>query len=225
MPKASLSEISRDALQCRAQAIRFAMALKISGRSGLTSFGRDLYWSWTKEEGKMKKLLCIIPSVFLLAMITGCQRKAAEPAPAVPAVDIAAEKALIMSVIDEYAKSNEAEDIEVISRIFAHDDDMVTFGTDAAEYWVGYEPFRQATIKQFEAVDSGKATFTDVRIKVHKSGEVAWLTGFVRFTGNSAAQPFNVTARLTYVLEKRDGRWIVVHTHASIPVAGQAVKY
>jgi ketosteroid isomerase-like protein len=85
-------------------------------------------------------------------------------------------------------------------------------------------PTRRSTIFR-DSFGDRKVTFNDVRIKVHKSGEVAWLTGFVLFEGKSFGQPFDLTARLTYILEKRDGRWIIVHTHASVPIAGQAVKY
>jgi ketosteroid isomerase-like protein len=31
--------------------------------------------------------------------------------------------------------------------------------------------------------------------------------------------------RVTSVLEKRQGKWLIVHFHYSMPVAGQAIKY
>jgi len=31
--------------------------------------------------------------------------------------------------------------------------------------------------------------------------------------------------RITTVLEKRQGVWLIVHFHYSVPVAGQAIKY
>jgi len=55
----------------------------------------------------MKKLLMIIPLVFLLCFAFGCQKKAEE---AKPTVDIEAEKSAVKALIDDWIKCIETED-------------------------------------------------------------------------------------------------------------------
>ncbi len=108
----------------------------------------------------------------------------------------------------------------------AHDADMVNFGTDAAEIWVGWEPYQKAMVAQLGALDHIKSSMRDLRVKVHKSGEVAWVTYLADFTGVSGGQPFEVKGmRASGVLEKRKGGWVFVSGHASMGVQGQVLKY
>ena len=64
------------------------------------------------------KHLSIIITITILAILMGCQK----------AVDIAAEKSAIKSVLTDYIVSIENEDIELYGKIFVHDPDMVNFG-------------------------------------------------------------------------------------------------
>jgi ketosteroid isomerase-like protein len=102
----------------------------------------------------------------------------------------------------------------------------VSLGTDAAERWVGYESFENSMKKQFESTEEGKGTSRERVITVHKSGEVAWWSELWDWKGKAQGQPFALEGtRLTGVLEKRNGNWVIVQLHASVPVSGQAVKY
>jgi ketosteroid isomerase-like protein len=88
-------------------------------------------------------------------------------------VDIQAEQTAAKKVVDEFQKAMENNDIKLMSRIMAHDTDMVNFGTDAAERWVGYEAFKKAVEEQFAAFENTKLSVKDQRIKVHRSGGAA----------------------------------------------------
>jgi ketosteroid isomerase-like protein len=175
----------------------------------------------------MKKLLMILPLVFLLCFTFSCQKQGEEVAEeAVPVVDIEAEKAAVRTLIDDFVIAWETEDLELFSKIIAHDNDMVMFGTDAAEYFVGWEPMMESMKKQLDASENVQIATRDLSIKVHKSGEVAWVSFFMDLKGESMGEPFSVEGmRVTAVLEKRNGNWLFMQFHASIPVEGQAVKY
>ena len=172
----------------------------------------------------MKKLLMIIPLVILLCFNFSCQQSEEVAEEAV--VDIEAEKAAAKAVLDEWIKCIETEDMELFLRIIAHDDDMVSFGTDAAEHWVGWESIKESVQKQFESVENADISIRELVIKVHNSGEVAWVSCLMDFKGTAMGEPFNVEgARVTGVMEKRNGNWLIVQSHTSMPVTGQAVKY
>jgi len=49
--------------------------------------------------------------------------------------------------------------------------------------------------------------------KVWADGAV--LGGIARLSGLSDGQPFKVTLRFSDIWQKRDGRWVVIYTHAS----------
>jgi ketosteroid isomerase-like protein len=174
----------------------------------------------------MKKLLLIVPLVFLLCFAFGCKKAEEVAEEAKPVVDLEAEKAAVKTLVDEWMHCFETEDIETFSNLIAHDPDLVNFGTDAAERWVGWEALRDSVQKQFESTENVIVSTKDQVIFVHKAGEVAWFSMLVDMEGIAQGEPFRQEGmRLTGVLEKLDGNWVVVQIHASVPVSGQAIEY
>ena len=103
---------------------------------------------------------------------------------------------------------------------------MVNSGTDTAERWVGYTALKEAVQKQFDAFESTKMTVRDQVIKVHKSGEAAWFSEIADWNVIAMEDTIEIKdSRFTGVLEKRDGNWVIVQFHASVPVSGQAAQY
>jgi ketosteroid isomerase-like protein len=174
------------------------------------------------------RLVLVLPLALLLCLTFGCQRKTEEVAvkAAAPVVNLEAEKAAVKTAVDQYWQSMKSKDMEAFSRVMAHDPDMVNFGTDAAERFVGWEPLKEAIERQNKSVDFEVVSTRDEVIKVHSSGEVAWVSEIGDAKGKTQGQPFSLEGcRFTAVLEKRAGNWVIVQFQASMPVAGQAVKY
>ena len=163
----------------------------------------------------MKKLFLILGAAACLA-INSCT----------PGVDIEAEKAQVQSVLDQWNQMLETENLELFSRIMAHDPDMVTFGTDAAERWVGWEALNESLQKQFESFENFEISVTNQVIKISESGTVAWFSKVADGDLLVQGEPVSLKGmRISGVLEKREGSWVIVQFHTSIPVAGQAVEY
>jgi hypothetical protein len=155
---------------------------------------------------------------FLILLFAGCTQK--------QQADIEAEKPKVKGVVDGLTKTLETEDVQLFDKIVAHDTDMINFGTDAAERWVGYETLREAVRKQFDAFKNARLTVREQVIKVHKSGEVAWFSEIVDWNVIAMGDTIEIKdSRFTGVLEKRDSNWVIVQFHASIPVSGQAAQY
>jgi len=172
----------------------------------------------------MKKLCMIIPLVILLCFTFCCQQ--AEEVAEEPVVDVEAEKVAVKTVLDEWIHCFETEDMESVSKIIAPDDDLVVFGTDAAEHFIGWEPFKESLQNQFDAAENVDASIREEVVKVHKSGEAAWISCLLDMEVTSLGESFSLEGmRLTGVMEKRNGNWVIVQLHVSVPVAGQAVKY
>ena len=163
----------------------------------------------------MKKLFLILIAAACLA-IYGCA----------PGVDIEAEKAQVQSVLDQWIQVVETENLELFSRIMAHDPDMVTFGTDAAERWVGWEALNESLQKQFESFETKGISIRDQVIKISELGNVAWFSEIGDWDLLAQGEPVSLKGmRFSGVLEKREGSWVIVQFHTSIPVAGQSVEY
>lgn len=166
----------------------------------------------------------------LLCLALSCKKaekeEAEEAEEAAVAVDLEAAKAAVNSVLDQMTQAYETENVELFSKITAHDPDMVIFGTDAAERFVGYESVENSMKKQIESYEESRVTSRERVIKVNQSGEVAWFSELWDVKGKAQGQPYALEGlRITGVLEKRNGNWVTVQWHASVPVSGQAVKY
>ncbi len=161
--------------------------------------------------------VCVVVLVFAVGILAKTSAKS---------VDLEAAKVAVNSVLDQWIQAFETENMELFSKLVAHDPDMVSFGTDAAERCVGYQSLENSMKRLFESAEESKATSRDRVIKVHKSGEVAWFSEIWDQKGKAQGQPYAMEgSRLTGVLEKRNGNWVIVQIHASVPVSGQAIKY
>ena len=137
-----------------------------------------------------------------------------------------ADTAAVRSVLDKNIRSWETNDVPLFTSIFAHDDDMVNYGTDAAERWVGWNALKASVEKQTAAFADTKMTVQHRDIKLAADGNVAWAAEVLDWSTRTGSEIVNLTGmRVTTVLEKRQGAWLIVHTHYSVPVAGQAIKY
>jgi len=165
-------------------------------------------------------------SLFFTASIlaAGCT-PASEPAQKAPPVDLTAEEAAARAVVDMWQQMWETEDMALFDEAFSHDPDMIIFGTDAAEYWVGYETARESIEYQFSVFEDTNGTLRNQVVKVHESGEVAWFSEMMDMEVTSGGERVELTIWFSGVLEKRNDGWKIVQFHASVPVSGQAVEY
>ena len=112
----------------------------------------------------------------------------------------------------------ETGDMDLFANVFAHDPDMVCFGTDADERVVGWEALKTVMQKQFAGTEESKLTVKDRVIRVHGSGEIAWFSEIIDWQMVSKGQTLQFEGlRGSGVLEKQDGNWVVIQIHYSIP--------
>ncbi len=161
----------------------------------------------------MKKLRMIIPLVILLCFTFSYQQ--GEEIAEEPAVDVEAEKANIRTVLDQYAEAWKSSNIDHFSKIFSRDVDMVIF--DSQKKYVGWEAWKERLQNSFDFINDVNITFRDYSIKVHRSGTTAWLSSLEDATWISQDQPDEVKGmRVTWVLEKIEGKWVIVQGHWSV---------
>lgn len=180
---------------------------------------------------RLPTVLAILTALLLLAASAHAQDDGPPPSEAMPPGPddrpaMSEAEAAALNTVDAFGRMWEDEDMDTFERIIAHDDDMVVIGTDSAEYVVGYEAFKKTRQEQFDAFENVEFYVRDQDLKLSDSGSVAWFSEqFDLFTVDENGPVTLNNARLSGVMEKRDGQWKIVHLHTSVPVAGQAADY
>ena len=136
------------------------------------------------------------------------------------------ETAAVKSVIQQFFKALDEQDLQIMEHITAHDSEMVHIGTDTGEYWVGWEHLKKDTIQMFDGLKSYKADIRDLRITLSRSGDVAWFTFLLDTVVQTEQEKVQTkNGRYSGVMEKRSGHWQLVQTHLSMPESEQVVRY
>lgn len=108
-----------------------------------------------------------------------------------------------------------AGSIEGISAACAQDADVTALHETSKEVAVGWPDVLESWKEvPFDAFSRLSVVMSGEAIKV--KGTFAWVAGFERVEGGMKdGGDFAFTALGTNVFEKRDGRWLIVHHHAS----------
>jgi len=155
----------------------------------------------------VKKVTLVL--LFLsLAFFCSCQKTA-------PAVDIEAEKAQIQSVLSNYVASIEKEDMDLYAKCVAHDADMVNFGS-MGDPIIGWEALQQVIQGQNAQLSETKISVAGTKVHVSEDGKLAWATCLWDFGARMGESPVSLPVRCTWILEKREGTWVIVHFHKSV---------
>lgn len=129
-------------------------------------------------------------------------------------------QAAVMATLEQFKQAYEQRDMEQLLAVFAPDPDTVLMGTGADEKRVGLAEIRAQAERDWSQSDS--ASWEWGWSSVSGAGSVAWAT--VDAVGKIAVsgQEMRLPLRLTVVLEQRDGRWLWVQAHASLPAQNEA---
>jgi hypothetical protein len=112
------------------------------------------------------------------------------------------------------------KDKQLLFDSVARDADFFIFHPDSRSTIVGFEPFRKLVEEVFMSPKFKATDFQvkDLRICFAKAGGVAWFSALLDDHGewDGRATGWD-NARWTGVLEKREGRWVIVQMHFSLP--------
>lgn len=140
-------------------------------------------------------------------------------------VDSATEIAEIENTLEKYIMANEKEDFVLIESIWAPQDDIVLYGTDSDERLVGWGNIKEVIKKQFSLIENTYISSSDQIIKVSDCGNTAWFAERLNynFIYKGTAHSYD-NIRFTGVMEKMDGRWVLVQAHLSLPASSKVIK-
>ncbi|MDK2745175.1 MAG: nuclear transport factor 2 family protein [Nitrospira sp.] len=120
------------------------------------------------------------------------------------------------TAIRQMVRANAEKDLSTLSRLMAHDADIVSYSVGGRKY-VGWPEFEQEMREEF--INTQKIEIPITELKVWSKGDLAWFTmelDYTRYVGEGSAVKRTVLPlRETGVLERRAGRWQLLSWHES----------
>ena len=131
----------------------------------------------------------------------------------------------VKQVISNIYRAFEELDAEKLDAHFSHTDDLIAFGTDWDEKFVGWNQYRDVHKVQFGALKSFK--FESRELEVHVSGRVSWVSDRPHWEiETKEGERVKNNVRITAVLKKEDdGQWRVVQWHVSVGLSERLHEY
>ncbi|MFO0700234.1 MAG: nuclear transport factor 2 family protein [Nitrospira sp.] len=120
------------------------------------------------------------------------------------------------TAIRQMIRANAEKDLPTLSRLMAHDADIVSYTVGGRKY-VGWPDFEREMRDEFANTQKIEIPITE--LKVWTKGDLAWFAmevDYIRYVGEGSAVKRTVLPlRETGVLERRAGRWQLLSWHES----------
>jgi ketosteroid isomerase-like protein len=128
------------------------------------------------------------------------------------------EKREASALLDRYIRAFQERDLVQASEVYAHDSDLIVYGSSPSDRRLGWRRTEEYLRKYFASVDRIEIALRERSIQFHKSGEVAWFAQVLIWKETESGKTYTMDGlRITGVLEKRDRGWVIVQLHASGP--------
>lgn len=131
---------------------------------------------------------------------------------------IEAEVTRVFSRIVDAVRSG---DVEAAVALFADDPDVFLQGTGVDEARTGRAAIREQVERDLTQADG--LSWTMLPQSISSAGSVAWTAGDVVVRVTMGGKTLDIPHRLTMVLERRDGQWLLLQMHLSVANGAQAV--
>jgi ketosteroid isomerase-like protein len=147
---------------------------------------------------------------------------ASASAPALRAYAQSDDNALINAVYQQFATAFRNKDLDAVMALYPHDNTLFVFDVGTPREHVGWNSYR-ADWKSFFSSIKGNPSFSISELGITISGDVAYTHSIQSFSGNMG-NLHALTVRVTDVLRKNNGKWLIVQEHVSVPIDFQTLK-
>ena len=129
-------------------------------------------------------------------------------------------QAAVQATLQQWKDAYIQRNLDSALAVIAPDEDVVGIGTGPDEWRVGPEQFRAQIERDFAQSEALSVDYEP--LVVSEADPVAWVAGRASVQARVDGQDLTLTGRFTAVLEQRDGKWLLMQTHFSLPAAEQA---
>ena len=124
----------------------------------------------------------------------------------------------IRDALDTWIAGVEQGDPAIVAQAMAPDEDLEYIGFQASDWLVGWPAVKAALEAQAATVKDIRITVAETRIHLLQGGQAAYATSQWVIEGDVGGQHMAMPLRCTWVLEKRENGWRLVHFHKSMAV-------
>lgn len=162
----------------------------------------------------------ITKAILLILIVTifnsSCSKKSVKEIPVKAKKPVQEE---IMSTLDGMFTAYEKRDIEAIMSFYSKDADMVVIGIGSDKKRIGPEELRAGFKQDFAKANTGvEICLPWTLISISESGSTAWVAVDAVYSLKTKGKINDIPFRMTSVLEKFDGKWLIVQSHSSVPI-------
>jgi uncharacterized protein (TIGR02246 family) len=127
------------------------------------------------------------------------------------------DEAQIKALEQRVADGANAKDVDAIMKNFVPDKTLLVFDVIPPREYKGADAFRKDWQAFFDR--SGSITIENSDMNVTSDGKMAFATYIAHLTSKAKdGNLMDVTMRITDVLRKSSGKWLIFHEHVSVPV-------
>jgi len=122
----------------------------------------------------------------------------------------------VKEFLDRHAKAYESKDIAGIMALIAPDEDVIFIDADSEKPVIGPAEIKAAYEREFSQIKSATLKYTSTWIG--GKGDAAWFSAQCEVSVDIGDEKITLPAHWSGVLEKRDGKWLLVQSHLSFPM-------
>ncbi len=125
----------------------------------------------------------------------------------------------VKATLSRFHDAFRKRDMDSLTAVLAPDPDVTLFGTGPDEERVGVSAIREQMQRDWRQSESASIDLGPLHVS--NRGSVAWVAGDVTITAKVEGAELKAPGRITAVMDKRDGHWLIDQWHLSVPMAGQ----
>ena len=129
----------------------------------------------------------------------------------------------VKEVLSHFSEAFSRRDMGSLSALIAPDPDVTFFGTGADEERVGLSEIKEQFQRDWAQSESASIDWDQVSVSAQET--MAWVAAHVTLKARASGREMMFPARITVVMDKRDGKWLIDQWHMSVPMAGQKEGY
>ena len=126
------------------------------------------------------------------------------------------ESAEIRGLMEQFRRAMETGDTQFVDSIFSRHAGVLAIGTDAEEWWEGYQAVTDVFKTQIRRAHG--LSINSSSLQAFARGDVGWAADELLVRRYGLAP---VPLRLTAVFQREAGRWRIVQYHVSIGVVNE----
>jgi ketosteroid isomerase-like protein len=165
-----------------------------------------------------KVLIPILTAIGLVGFNASPASADTKPVEMKPIDTHAQDVADLKAIEDRFITAFRAKDVNMIMQLCVPDESLVVFDVTPPLERKGADAYREDwedVFSRFEGPLDAEVTDLDVTV----GGDVAFANGIHHITGTMrGGKKVDYTVRVTDCFKKIDGKWLITHTHVSVPV-------